>query len=953
MVNEEWLEMTNKVKWVLIGCAIAVLGMSHHVCAQDDLLGALLQDLDGNDQKANNEAPKENIENAPVAQNEPVVQNEPVAQNAPVVLDEDAVLVGEVALLEKLRRESFDSHGMASLEKARALAKAGDNMGAIDQYKQALDFLLKRPANEAFRKEAETGLAEAYYREANLLLNRYDKENAKAMAEEALQLGHPRAARLLEKITTSPVKEPLNLDSISHRINEESYKMRQDDIRKRLRLSRQYFVTAEFERALEECEVILRDYPDNVEAIELRGNIARRLNAIAKEEELATRDIMIKDVTKTWTAEGRYAVNSAQTPSGKSVLGTRTPTGISRGTQTSSQIVNAKLRSIILPEVSFRPPATIIDAVDFFKQASRDYDNPEIPVDQRGVNLILKLPSSGADASGEPSDMFAPAPSAAPGIPVISAMTARNISLFDALKLVCEVTGMKTRVTGNIVMIVPLNDPDRELVRRSYNVLPSLPDKIGSAMQSMPARNTPSSGGNTFMTVSDMGGSSEEADWKKFFTEMGVQWPTGSSISYSLGKLRVTNTEDNLAVFEQVLEELNVTEKLVEIEARFVEVSQEDLNSLGFEWLLNGDYSFNAGGFAKNLLGLQNMPAGTFNNGLAPGTGNWNGNPNLPDPLNPGKFLNQYGRPTPQGYVPAPSHNVGVTGWNNGDYSTGQRYLNSAGNPVAGQNAAINDQFLRLNAFIGGADISMILHALSNRSDTDLLSAPKVTVLPDQEAVMKVVTEYIYPSEFNVQISQQGSGGGSGTGYSTGEPVAIVEPQNFTMREVGVILQVVPKLSEDGQLITLTMRPQVVSEPVWKNYGTRLPKTIQDGTDLLGNPIYRTDYIELPMEQPFFNVRSVETSLTINNGSTVVMGGLITEARTTIDDKVPFLGDIPYLGRLFRSHAEQTTKRNLLIFVTARTLDTSGRILRGGSGESLLVDSMGASGAAVPVGDGQ
>ena len=55
------------------------------------------------------------------------------------------------------------------------------------------------------------------------------------------------------------------------------------------------------------------------------------------------------------------------------------------------------------------------------------------------------------------------------------------------------------------------------------------------------------------------------------------------------------------------------------------------------------------------------------------------------------------------------------------------------------------------------------------------------------------------------------------------------------------------------------------------------------------------------------------------------MGGLITEERKAMDDKVPFLGDIPFIGRLFRSHAEETNKRNLLIFVTTRIVDGRGR----------------------------
>jgi general secretion pathway protein D len=81
------------------------------------------------------------------------------------------------------------------------------------------------------------------------------------------------------------------------------------------------------------------------------------------------------------------------------------------------------------------------------------------------------------------------------------------------------------------------------------------------------------------------------------------------------------------------------------------------------------------------------------------------------------------------------------------------------------------------------------------------------------------------------------------------------------------------------------------------------------------------------MEQPFFHVRSIDSKVSITPGSTVVMGGLITEARKAMDDKIPFLGDIPYIGRLFRSHSEQTVKRNLLIFVTGRLITPSGREL--------------------------
>jgi general secretion pathway protein D len=312
-------------------------------------------------------------------------------------------------------------------------------------------------------------------------------------------------------------------------------------------------------------------------------------------------------------------------------------------------------------------------------------------------------------------------------------------------------------------------------------------------------------------------------------------------------------------------------------------------------------------------------------------------------------------------------------GGENATFGDVNRYLSRTGNAVSGQDQSSNDQFMKVNAFLGSADLSMILHMLSQRTDTDLLSAPKVLTRPGENAVIKVVTEYIYPTDYNVQLQSSSSSGSSSNGGSQSAILAVVEPQNFTMREVGVIIDVTPTYSEaNGGTIDLELKPQVVDEPIWKNYGMRIPFTgnTSSGTmadignifagmstalQTIGADLSDTDrnamaqqvvdsammsaanvsssssstmtWYDAPMEQPFFHVRSIDSKVSITPGSTVVMGGLITEARKAMDDKIPFLGDIPYLGRLFRSHAEQTVKRNLLIFVTGRLITPSGREL--------------------------
>jgi general secretion pathway protein D len=909
-------------------------------------------------------APAEQPAPAPAVAEQPAAPAEaPAAAPAAVAADDQGNLVSELLTLETIRRKSLDDHGYASLENARKALRDGDYDVAREQFKQALEFIGNRPANEAARQEAATGMAEAYYRDAKLAMKQGDVEKAIPLAAQAQERGHPQAARLLDTLKKEPVKAAVDASSITHRINDPEYKDNRDEIRKRLRRSRQYYTTAEYDKALEECELVLRDYPFNTEAMELRNRIADRLKTVADVEFEATRSLMIRDVRKTWTPE-RYAIDSAQMPKGKGEMTSKQPVSQISDTKTSEQVISKKLREIVIPEVTFRPPATIIDAVDFFKQASRDYDNPEIPLEQRGVNLVLKLaagssaPAPDAGAAADPFAAVTPSGSSAGGVPVISALSARFINLYDALKLVCDVTGMKFRIRGNIVMIVPFNDPDAELMTRSYNVLSSLTERLGAASSEM---SSAGGGGadNTFMQTTDL---SQKQDWKIFFEKMGVKWPEGSSISYmaTIGKLRVTNTAEELAVFEQVLEDLNVTPRLIEIEARFVEVSQKDLNSLGFEWLLNSDFSFDAGGFLDKALDLgehSNNPmqlADASGNllyqadgttplmgyapyttpGLMSGTGYRQNADGTISPVAVG--AGQYG------LVAAPNHNASVDAIDGSTYSTGQRYLSTEGNPIAGQGNKINDNFMRVNAFLGNADISMILHMLSQRSDTDLLSAPKVVTKSGQEAVMKVVTEYIYPTEFEVQISQQSGGGGTGTTIS--DPLAMVEPQNFEMREVGVILQVVPEVSAEGQMINLMLNPQVVSEPVWKNYGTKIPKTTYDTSTVAGGlyAVPVTSYIELPMEQPFFSVRSVQTQLSIYNGATVVMGGLITEARKTMEDKIPFLGDLPYIGRLFRSRSEESDKRNRLVFVTARLVDPAGRAVRLSGGESPLMSGSSA-----------
>jgi general secretion pathway protein D len=79
------------------------------------------------------------------------------------------------------------------------------------------------------------------------------------------------------------------------------------------------------------------------------------------------------------------------------------------------------------------------------------------------------------------------------------------------------------------------------------------------------------------------------------------------------------------------------------------------------------------------------------------------------------------------------------------------------------------------------------------------------------------------------------------------------------------------------------------------------------------------------INQPIFNSRKVTTSVSVWDGQTVVLGGLMREDVQKTEDRTPIIGDIPLIGRLFRSNSEQHVKRNLVIFVTARLVNPAGQ----------------------------
>ena len=950
----------------------------------------------------------------------------PAEKPAAKPADSDAELIENISKTEKLRRKGLDAQAKREIAAARQNMRDEEYGEAVRHYGLALQFLNDRPSSKDLRRECEQGVAEGLYRAALQEFDLGRRERAVKLMEKAIDMRHPKARRVLEQWNSADAVEPAAVasDAARHRKNDEDFKLSREQIRNHLRRSCQYLAVRDMKRALEECEIVLVNDPYNSEAIRIRKAIQKKRKVILQQEREAARDGMIADIDEAWRPV--YAVNAAQLrDAGSETIKKQTGDDPER---TMEQDIERRMKEMRLPTISFKPPATIIEAVDFFRTASKDYDRPDIPVEKRGFNFSLKTPQGAikqqASSEAESSDDFAAddesAAGSANGLPPIPTITASDISFYDALKLVCDSVDYKFIVRGPFVMVMQKDMSTAELLSRKYDVLDAFLERMTSASADVKEMKSAGFGGGNNRRQEEEG-ENQERDWKGFFEQMGVKWPEGSSIMYikTLGKLYVRNTRENLAEFEKVLQEMGSQPKLIEIETRFVEVKQEDLNSLGFEWILNSDYSLDVGGKLSRALGVRKSSWGkesgsvtstsaidnkqTINGrpgGFAAGGDGWMNtsttqggttksyeNANTSD-IGNNSSSTTYSKNYTRTLYPYGSSNAGLIrdpngtrqlginafGGTSSDYNHGNRYLSDVGNHVSGSENSHNDQFMRVNAFLGSADLSMILHMLSQRSDTDLLSAPKVVTKSGENAVIKVVTEYIYPQDYDVQLqSSSSSSSGSGSGGGQSAILAVVEPQNFTMREVGVILDVTPTYSEaNGGTIDLELKPQVVDEPTWHNYGMRIPFTgnsaqasitgldgiinsmvsavttlggslSEDQNAQIAGRVVDTSmnaidalstsgtqnmtWYDAPMEQPFFPVRSIDSKVSITPGSTVVMGGLITEARKAMDDKVPFLGDLPFVGRLFRSHAEQTIKKNLLIFVTGRLITPSGREL--------------------------
>lgn len=766
---------------------------------------------------------------------------------------------------ETLRRQAAQVQAQALIDEGTKLYYANKFEPAIGKLEEAVKILPRAKATEIDYNRAVHALGEAYVQLADKAYRAKDNTKALEFSKKALQYDptNRAAENLVVKIKQADrdakviaARPPSPVDGPSP-ATDPLFLAKKDQIRKFFREGKILLNSGQYDEAEKRFQQVLLVDPYNEDAFELLRmvNIARTPSTLAGQE--AARSRAIWQVEDTWLPPIGGEVRLPDTSTGGKAL---------PGASTAMAAILQKLNDIKFPEIKFRE-ASLADVVQYLSAESQKLDPKG-----EGVNIVLgpgvstvveeapAAPEAGAAAP-------APAPSGGSGRKITLAL--RNVPMIEALKYITSLANLKYRIESNAVLIVPTDYPDDKLITRFYPVTAGAFSKFVTAP-------TGAGGGGGGVGADNVklgtgpGATVGNVDVKELFTGAGIPFtPAGSTIFYNerTSTIIIHNTPENIEAFERALPSFDVVPKQIEIECRFIDISQGDLDELGFKWQVGshalGDFSVAGGG--------------------------------PPTDVNPGPLQD-------------------ITAGLRDSSALGAAGAIAAAVAGASGGAGSINNLATIKGILTDPQFSVLIKALSQKKSTDVLSAPKVTTINGVQAQIKVVQEFIYPSEYT-EPSVAAGGGGFGGGGGGAAAITPTVPSSFKTREVGVIMNVTPTVGSDNYTINLALTPEVSEFLGFLDYS---PGSVTSGSG--------TNATSVPykIQQPLFSTRSIATSVVIWDGQTVVLGGLIKESVQKIDDKVPFLGDIPIVGRLFRSKSTNRSKQNLLIFVTARLVDPAG-----------------------------
>jgi len=531
--------------------------------------------------------------------------------------------------------------------------------------------------------------------------------------------------------------------------------------------------------------------------------------------------------------------------------------------------IQQKLNSIIIDKVNFEK-LDIAAVIQFLQEKSKELDP-----DHQGINFVLRLNTESAPAAPDAAPGAAPAPEAHPIRREVS-ITLTDVPLADVLQYIVNQTNLQFSVEDYAVYLRPSIDEGETLSVRTFLVPPNFFE--GSSL-----RVTLSASTDTAPTTIE----GISVDAQKALIDKGIHFPAGATAVFLPGssKLVVRDTPEQLDLIANIIDqESKGGPQQVSIESKLAEFNQDAIKELTFNYTLGTiPVTFPGGSHVALSTALRNADTPTES-------------PNL-------------GGLTPDGISGLVQQNVATTG---GVAPT---------NPLTGGSVQNNaSSILNLGVVIDKQGLAVLMQAINNLQGVSLLSAPNVTTQSGLKANIDIVQEFPYPTSFEKPKLSSSSNLSYSSGANANEALELAippTPREFVTQDVGVSLEVKPTTYPDQRIDLDITKAQVLDFDGFIDYGVPIVTSLTEGT---------TGTLTLGIiNQPVFNLRSMVTDLQVMDGQTAVLGGLMNEDTQEINDKVPILGDIPLVGRLFQSKVTERTKKCLVFFITARLIKANGK----------------------------
>ncbi|MFK7910368.1 MAG: Amuc_1098 family type IV pilus outer membrane protein [Akkermansiaceae bacterium] len=759
-----------------------------------------------------------------------------------------------------------------SARKAHDLLKSGDVFyqkgnyaKAVTDYSQAFDLLPSGSMSHEMRHAAA---------------NRY----ATAATEHARQLaktGSYDKARNLLKTVTSPKVAPAHMGALKLlgqvddpiRYNHALTPAHVKNIHKVGRLLREaegFHSLGQYDRADTVYKEVIRIDPYNKAARRGMEKVAATKSDYLRAGRDHGRAAMLSEVDRQWELKVPPANSSLPTAPGTTLNNSFAPD------------LREKLASISVDNVALEN-ASLEEAIDFVRIQSRLGDIPDPGGEQAGVNIIVNL----GDPDNDKVKLIRSAR---------VTLKARGLPLTKILEYVTDQTHTQWRTDGVSVMITPRGSTDTALVTRKFRVPPNF-------LSSSAVKDAANNDDNPFGDDDDNeeGKIAKKMSITDFLKRNGISFPEGSSAIYtrSTNTLIVKNTPTNIDIVDQLVSLITEEEPvMVVVKTTIIRVGEERLKELSFDWLIT-PWAIGSRGFS--------LGGGSTGNGSAI----------IDIPTNP--IATSLTSPITSGL------RSGNSGAQTNAIDT---YLNSPTTGIARDTNIRAPGILKVTGIFSGVQVQMMMRGLDNQKGVDVMVKPSVIARSGERATVELIRELIYPTEYeppelpnSVGIGADNQGNqqfGGGAIF----PVTPANPTAFETRNTGVTLEVEPTVGPNKRFIELSLKPEFVEHQGFINYGSPISTPVSGPN----NTLIRQNITDNRILMPVFRVLRMQNStLTIQDGATIVLGGLMTTSKSKVEDKVPLLGDIPLAGRLFRSESEQTLRQAVVVMVTAELVDPTGQ----------------------------